>query len=66
MHNIQYFTYPAKGLDKNSVQAKLNAYVSHQTWQEGGHGIERIRWINAICDDEQAAQEKIERLDNLQ
>lgn len=64
MHNIQYFIYPAKGLDKNSVQAKLSDYVSHQTWQEGGHGIERIRWINTICDDEQAAQEKIERLDN--
>lgn len=64
MHNIQYFIYPAKGLDKNSVQAKLSDYVSHQTWQEGGHGIERIRWINTICADEQAAHEKIERLDN--
>lgn len=64
MHNIQYFSYLAKGLDKSSVQAKLSDYVSHQTWQEGGHGIDRIRWINAICDDEQAAYEKIERLDN--
>ena len=57
-------TYPAKGLDKKIVQAELSDYVSHQTWQEGGHGIDRIRWINEICDDEQAAQEKIERLDN--
>ena len=32
MHNIQYFSYLAKGLDKNSVQAKLSDYVSHQTW----------------------------------
>ena len=64
MHNIEHFNYPAKGLDKNAVQTELSAYVSRQTWQEGGHGIDRIRWINEICDDEQAAQEKIERLDN--
>ena len=64
MHNIEYFNYPVKGLDKAKAQAELNDYVSRQTWQEGGHGIDRIRWIDEICADSRAAQEKIERLDN--
>lgn len=64
MNNIQYFTYPAKDLDKSAVQAELSAYISNLTDQEDGHGINQIRWINKICGDEKAAQKEIEWLDN--
>lgn len=65
MHNIEYFDYPVKGSNKKTIQSDLNEYVSRQTYQEGGHGIEPIRWIDDdVCADYNAAQARIEHLDN--
>lgn len=64
MYNIEYFNYPVSS-SKNTIQSDLNRYVSHKTYQEGGHGIEPIRLIDGdVCADSQTAHERIEHLDN--
>ena len=46
MHNIEYYTYP-ENCTKKKVESELNTYVTQQTYQEGGHGLDRpIRWLN--------------------
>lgn len=64
-HNIEYRDYP-ENVDKNEVYASINTYVHHATWEEGGSGIPRIRWLSkeplSSRDD---AKSYIQEQDNL-
>jgi len=61
-HNIEYYDYAEKA-NKNTIQKDLDNYVSHRTWQEGGHGLEKIRWNDVVCESYDAAKEWIEKHD---
>ena len=62
-HNIEYYDYK-ENVKRNEVLADLSNYVSHATWQEGGHGIEQIRWLEKdICASYDEAQKYIEAHD---
>ena len=63
MHNIEYYDYK-EDVNKKSIQADLNNYVEHATWQEGGHGIEPIRWNDFVCKNKEEAKEWIEKHDS--
>lgn len=46
MHNIERYTYP-ENCNKKKVESELSTHVAHQTYQEGGHGLDSpIRWLN--------------------
>ena len=64
MHNIEYYTY-SEDIKRDYVQKKLNARVMAETVQEGGHGLEPIRWLDRepICNDYEDAQALIEKRD---
>ena len=62
MHNIEHHDYK-ENVNKNEVWAELNDYVEHCTWEEGGNGIERIRWNEHICNSYEEAQEWIKQHD---
>ena len=62
MHNIEHYNYPEK-VNKKEVQAELNDYVSHETWQEGGGGIDPIRWNDYVCSSYKEAEEWIKKHD---
>lgn len=62
MHNIEHYDY-REDVDKKVVQAELNEYVSHRTWQEGGDGIDPIRWNNYVCKNYKEAEKWIEQND---
>ena len=61
-HNIKHFTYAEKE-NKNRIQKDLDTYVSHETWQEGGHGTGGIRWLDAVCKSREEAEQYIEKHD---
>ncbi len=61
-HNIEHYDYDEK-INKNKVQKDLDTYVSHATWQEGGGGIDPIRWNDVVCEDYDSAIEWIEKHD---
>ena len=63
MHNIEYYDY-RENVDKKAVQADLDEHVSHETWQEGGAGLEPIRWNNYVCKNEEEARKWIEEHDS--
>lgn len=62
MHNIEYYDYK-ENVDKKEVYADLNEYVEHQTWAEGGSGLETIRWNNHVCGSYSEAKEWITKND---
>lgn len=64
MHNIEYYTFQ-ENVKRDYVQKKLDARVRLETVQEGGHGIEPIRWLDKepICKDYDSAQELIAKRD---
>lgn len=59
MHNVEHYDYNER-VNKKEVQAELSDYVSHQTWAEGGSGIEPIRWNDFVCKDYEEAKKWIE------
>lgn len=61
-HNIEHYDYAEKA-DKQKIQKDLSTYVSHCTWQEGGHGIPQIRWNEFICESYDEAKDWIEAHD---
>ena len=62
-HNIEYYDYK-ENENKRAILADLSNYVSHATWQEGGHGIDQIRWLEKdICASYSEAQKYIEAHD---
>lgn len=61
-HNIEYYDYK-ENTDKKKIQADLDTYVEHCTWQEGGSGTGGIRWVDHICKDYDEAQKWIEQHD---
>ncbi len=61
-HNIEHYDYH-ENVSKNQVQKDLDTYVSHCTWQEGGGGIDPIRWNDFICEDYDSAVKWIEKHD---
>lgn len=63
-HNIKHYTYDEK-VDRKSVQAELNHYVSMEDWQEGCSGLNNsIRWIEStICDSYDSAMDYLTRND---
>lgn len=65
MHNIEYYSYD-ENIKRDWVQQKLDAYVKRETYQEGGHGLDKpIRWLDSepVCEDEDAARELIGKRD---
>lgn len=62
MHNIEFYDYK-ESVDKKEVYADLNDYVEHQTWAEGGSGLEGIRWNDTVCESYEAAKEWIKKHD---
>lgn len=62
MHNIEHYDYQ-ENVNRKEVQADLSRYVSHQTWQEGGCGIEPIRWNDHICTSYEEAEQWIKEHD---
>lgn len=66
MHNIEYYSFVEK-INRYWAQQKLDGYVKQQTYQEGGHGLDKpIRWLESepICEDEDTAREVIRKRDN--
>lgn len=58
-HNISFRTYP-EHVNKKAVQAEWDEYVSHVTWQEGGHGLDKsIHWIDHVCNNYEEAEKYI-------
>jgi hypothetical protein len=62
-HNIEHYDY-AENASKEKIQKDLNTYVSHRTWQEGGHGIPKIRWNDVVCESYEEAEKWIESHDS--
>ena len=62
-HEVEYYTYRDKNLDKNKVQRNLEAYVERRCWEEGGGLSGNIRWINEECEDYEDALQYIEEHD---
>ena len=65
MHNIQHYDYP-ENVNRAAVQKELDSYVQHETYQEGGHGLDKpIRWLDnvPVCEDYESAREAISRRD---
>ena len=64
MHNIEYRTYD-ENCNRDSVYNDINKYVQHETYGEGGHGIDGIRWLDRVpvCKDEDEAKEVIHKND---
>lgn len=60
-HNIEYRSYDEK-VNRKNVLESINYIVSHETWQEGGHGIDRLRWLDDVSprDSYDSAKEYIE------
>lgn len=62
-HSIEFFTYDEKK-KKSEILDELSTYVSHATWQEGGHGISKIRWYDSeVLPDYAAAEEFLDNHD---
>ena len=62
-HNIEHYTYK-ENVSKKKIQAELDNYVKHCTWQEGGSGTGGIRWIDhVVCKNYEEAKEYIEKHD---
>lgn len=63
MHNIEYYTYK-ENVNRNVVQKDIDKYVSRQTYQEGGHGIDGIRWNEyTVCKSYDDAEKWIKEHD---
>lgn len=62
-HNIEYYDYPAS-VDRKKVLAELSAHVSCCTRMEGGHGIDKIRWLDHVCDTYDEAMYYIPLMDS--
>lgn len=64
MHNVEYRIFK-KDVNRGRAQKELDDYVSHATWQEGGHGLsQNIRWYeNKVYGSEDEAKDAIEKLD---
>lgn len=65
MHNIEYYDYP-ENIHRDYAWRELDYYVKQQTYQEGGHGLDKpIRWLESepICEDYESAREAISRRD---
>lgn len=62
-HNIEYYDYPAN-VNRKKVLASLSQHVSCCTMQEGGHGIDKIRWLDHVCDTYDEAEEYIKLQDS--
>lgn len=64
-HNIMHRTCKDTDAARKYLEAELNEYVSHATWQEGGSGLDRpIRWIKErICDSREEAEKYIDEHD---
>jgi DNA repair exonuclease SbcCD ATPase subunit len=59
-HNIEYFDYAEKK-NRKQIEADLDTYVAHRTYQEGGHGTGGIRWLDHILEkDYDSAKKYIE------
>ena len=63
MHNIEYYDYK-ETVNKKAIQAELDDYVEHKTWEEGGGDTAGIRWNdNVVCESYDAAKKWIEKHD---
>lgn len=62
-HNIEYYDYPAS-VDRKKVLAELSAHVSCCTRMEGGHGIDKIRWLDHVCETYDEAMYYIPLMDS--
>ena len=62
-HNIEYYDYAAN-VDRKKVLASLSEHVSCCTIREGGYGIDRIRWLDHVCDTYDEAVEYIRTHDS--
>lgn len=64
MHNIEHYTYD-ENVNKQKVEAELNAYVRTQTMPEGGNGLYRhILWFDHTCDSYEDAKSFISKNDD--
>lgn len=62
-HNINYRTCDEKA-DKAKIEKSINEFVSHETWQEGGGGLNSpIRWLSVICESYEEAETYIKNND---
>lgn len=62
-HNIEHRDYNVK-MSKDAIFADINSYVEHVTWQEGGSGIDRIRWLETkVCANYEEAESYLESHD---
>lgn len=63
MHNILYYSFP-ESEKCEEIEQELSVYVSHQTYQEGGH-MSKIRWLKRTpLDDVDAADEYLKKNDS--
>lgn len=64
MHNIQYMSFE-ENCNRQAAFNEINSYVQMETAGEGGHGIDRIRWLEdvPVCKNEQEAEDVINRKD---
>lgn len=64
MHNIEYMSFD-ESCNRQAVFKEINSYVQRQTVGEGGHGIDKIRWLDdvPVCKNEQEAEDVIKRKD---
>lgn len=63
-HNVEYYDYP-KSTSLKEIFKGLDTYVRHQTYLEGGSGIDNIRTpTDKIFDTRVEAEEYIESVDN--
>lgn len=66
MHNIEYFEYGGE-ISRENVQRILDKRVQRETYQEGGHGLDKpIRWLEnePICLNYETAKNVIRQFDN--
>lgn len=62
-HNIEHYDYP-EHVDKRIVDNNLNIHVKQATWAEGGGGLpSAIRWLDAVCESYEDAEEYIKAHD---
>lgn len=62
-HVINYYDYAGK-VNKRAVEAELDDMVRHETYKEGGNGLDGgIRWLDFICANRDSAREYIDSHD---
>ncbi len=55
MHNLCHFEY-SEATPKSTIIREANAYVQAQTFEEGGSGIDGIRFLSPICESREEAE----------